>query len=199
MLGDIKHKLEIRYPCSSCDYSVSTPHIEFKLEGDIYSALAKDLKWNIEIIHEGVRYGCKKCEYAGTSASRLKIHIQGKPEVVRLPCDKCDFTLSSAKDLRRHNEIKYQEVRYPCDKCEHAATTASNLRKHIEGKHEGVKYSYEKCECIVDSVRQHIKIKHERGEIFMWIRCNYKKRSQEAYSEETWNNPFLWEMCVHII
>ena len=86
---------------------------------------------------------------------------------MRLPCDKCDFTLSSAKDLRRHNEIKYQEVRYPCDKCEHAATTASNLRKHIEGKHEGVKYSYEKCECIVDSVRQHIKIKHERGEIFM--------------------------------
>lgn len=52
MLGDIKHKLEIRYPCTSCDYSASTPHIEFKLEGDIYpcdkceyiSALAKDLK-----------------------------------------------------------------------------------------------------------------------------------------------------------
>ncbi len=95
MLWDIKHKLEIRYPCTSCDYSASTPHIEFKLEGDIYpcdkceyiSALAKDLKWNIEIIHEGVRYGCKKCEYAGTSASHLKIHIQSKPEWVRLPCD----------------------------------------------------------------------------------------------------------------
>ena len=55
-----------------------------------------------KIKHEGVRYPCNKCEYAATTASSLKIHIEIKHEGVRYPCNKCEYATFSPSYLRNH-------------------------------------------------------------------------------------------------
>ena len=57
----------------------------------------------------------KKCEFAATTASSLKIHIKIKHEGVRYPSDKCHYTTTGAGYLRRHTKCKHARVRYPCD------------------------------------------------------------------------------------
>ena len=47
--------------------------------------------------HGGVRYPCDKCEYAATTASALRSHIENKHEGVRYPCDKCVYAATTAR------------------------------------------------------------------------------------------------------
>ena len=120
-----------KFTCDICEYSTKyfilyKTHMKVKHKKAILSYTSKyiattgdNLKHHIEskqhIVkskHEGVRYPCNKCEYAATTASNIKRHI----------------------------EIKHEGVRYPCVKCEYAATTACNLKQHIQNKHKGVRY-----------------------------------------------------------
>ena len=55
---------------------------------------------------------------------------------MRYSCDRCEYAATTATDLKKHIEFKHEGVRYPCDKCEYAATTVSSLKKHNEIKHK---------------------------------------------------------------
>ena len=57
---------------------------------------------------------------------------------MRYPCNKCEYAATSPSYLRIHIESEHKEVKYLFDKCEYVATTPSYLRNHIESKHEGV-------------------------------------------------------------
>ena len=54
---------------------------------------------------------------------------------MRYPCDKCEYAATTVSDLRRHVESKHEGVRYPCNKCEYAATQAGGLKRHTKRKH----------------------------------------------------------------
>ena len=54
---------------------------------------------------------------------------------MRYPCSQCEYAATTASNLKSHVDSIHEEVRYPCPQCEFAATTASNLNRHIEYKH----------------------------------------------------------------
>ena len=68
-----------------------------------------------------------------------------KPELFEYFCEKCEYAATTASILKHHIQNKHDGVRYSCNKCEYAATTTSSLKIHIESKHEGVRYPCDKC------------------------------------------------------
>ena len=59
--------------------------------------------------------------------TNLKTHKKSKHEGIRYPCDMCDFAGSTSSNLKVHKEAKHEGIRNPCDICEYAASTAYNL------------------------------------------------------------------------
>jgi len=64
-------------------------------------------------------------EYVATQAGNLKAH---KHEGVRYTCKQCSYAATTAIILKIHVEIKHVGIIYPCSKCDYFATTASNLK-----------------------------------------------------------------------
>ena len=48
----------------------------------IYVSLPGGLKQHKEIKHEYIRYPCKQCEFAGSTAGYLKVHIEKSMKVL---------------------------------------------------------------------------------------------------------------------
>ena len=60
---------------------------------------------------------------------------------MRYPCSQCEYAATTASHLKRHVESKHEEVRYPCPECKYAATEKGALKKHLENKHNWVQIS----------------------------------------------------------
>ena len=51
-------------------------------------------------------------------------------EGVKYECDKCDYKATAMGSLRRHQEIKHGGMRYECDRCDYKATKKNYVRTY---------------------------------------------------------------------
>ena len=92
------------------------------------------------MVHEGVLYKCKICDFTNKHQSELRIHKQTIHEGFRFKCSRCPFEAKRKNNLRTHNEIKHEGVKFYCDQCEFSALSQSSIKTHIEAQHGGREY-----------------------------------------------------------
>ena len=102
--------------------SVGSAWIEYKWSPHY----ERSLQFHIQSKHEGVSYGCQKCDY------------KAKHERLQCETDKLDVS-------PKYRMSKYDGITFDCNYCKYKATTKGNLIRHKQSKHEGVKYECDQC------------------------------------------------------
>ena len=76
-----------------------------------------------------------------TEQRNLKTNIQSVHEKIKYPCYQCDYHATAKGSLKTHVLSIHEKVKYRCNQCDYQATTQGSLKTHIQSVHEKVKYS----------------------------------------------------------
>jgi len=129
---DVKHGAKV-YACEECTFTCTVPN---------------EFRRHQRYAHKetGGKFPCDQCDYAGTRADALRLHIASQHEGIRYPCDSCSYSATTKGDLGRHRQAVHERVRFPCDYCEFTSAAKAYTKRHMISKHglntETVKNEY---------------------------------------------------------
>ena len=96
-----------------------------------------NLENHVKAVHANTKdYVCKMCDFATTTDSGLRSHINHKHKPKKFPCNECDHVSQSSGNLERHKKhihINIKDVR--CIKCDMAFKTKGEMSTHVKRKH----------------------------------------------------------------
>ena len=159
---DVRHGAKV-YSCDKCTFTCNAPN---------------DFKRHKRYGHQatGGKFPCDQCDYAGTRADALRLHIASQHEGVRYPCDVCNYTATTKGDLGRHRQAIHEKIRFPCDYCEFTSASKAYTKRHVMTKHNNAESV--KNEFVQDSMIQEIFIitssNIEEADVFL-TQCWHKK------------------------
>ena len=126
-----------------------------------------------KVIHEGVRYSCKKWSKF-TTVIVLKRHMQSKHEGKEF-----SYISRSNKSLKIHKHTKHGSAVYKCKICDYVTGWKYYLRTCTNNTHANKTYSCEKCGKTFRQnyyLKQHIALTHTAKAEFQCDKCDYKAK-----------------------
>merc|ERR1712126_744034 len=109
------HK-NIKYYCDVCEGSFRNNY---------------SLQRHIDIIHLGKLINCTKCDFKGTSTSKIYRHMKDQHKKVEhkksFDCDKCEYKSFSKSHFMRHKESVHLKIKHECQKCNQKFSDKSAL------------------------------------------------------------------------
>ena len=141
--------------------TLSRTHREFMKKESFFCQICSyktssnaSLKEHTQSMHEGIRYGCEKCDWTTPRSEKLRLHL-----AKRQFCSQCDFQSCMKKEMLGHQILHKKQ----CQQCDYIATQVKNMKIHIQAIHEQITYSCQVCSYKSSTTRYlalHMKSKH---------------------------------------
>eukprot|EP00092_Neocalanus_flemingeri_P027150 GFUD01029444.1.p1 GENE.GFUD01029444.1~~GFUD01029444.1.p1 ORF type:complete len:816 (+),score=160.55 GFUD01029444.1:309-2450(+) len=135
----------------------------------------KNMRQHTRFVHEkNLPFKCEEpgCETKFTSTCGLKKHIESVHQMLREQCLICQKSVS---DVKQHIKIVHHKIReYQCPECCKYFQTKTHLKNHVAHVHLGLREDCPECGKMVQNVKNHINIVHNKVANFPCDQCSTK-------------------------
>lgn len=85
------------------------------------------------MVHEGIKYGCERCDKTFNSLNRMRDHIKFTHEGIKnYSCEKCGKSFFTKDYLKIHNETVHEGKKlWECDICHASYTRHTGYKNHM--------------------------------------------------------------------
>jgi uncharacterized C2H2 Zn-finger protein len=142
-------------------------------ECDKKYASKKELKDHVNFVHKGLKHTCPECNAALACAKNLNRHMRTVHQALarRFPCPVpyCDKTLKDKRTLANHVKTHDRTERPdPCPDCGKIFASTDSLRQHVKIVHEK---NFKQVFPSISQLRTHGEMVHMRGSLQICHLC----------------------------